>query len=124
MSWKRLLPSDKQTWIAIVVVVGVLGYNIPKSWQEDRELERDAGEAIGTVVDVYRSGRSNLVTVFEFDVNTRTYTVSSSSNWFKDCLGSKWCIGEHRMIQYWRPNPERAKVMWDKPLAKANDAAP
>ena len=56
MNWKRLLPSDKKTWIAIVVVVGVLAYNIPKSWQQDRELESDAGEAIGTVVNVYRSG--------------------------------------------------------------------
>jgi len=124
VNWKRLLPSDKKTWIAIVVVVGVLAYNIPKSWQQDRELESDAGEAIGTVVNVYRSGRSNLVTVFEFDVNDNTYTVSSSSDWFKDCIGTKWCIGEQRMIRYWRPHPERAKVMWDKPAPETNEMAP
>lgn len=108
------------SWFMIIATASVLAYNIPKSWREDRELENDAAEAIGTVVDVYRSGRSSIVTVFEFDVNERAYKVSTASDWFKDCLGTKWCIGEHRIIRYRRPHPERAKVMWDKPVTKAN----
>ena len=106
------------SWIVTIATVAVLAYNIPKSWREDRELESDAAEAIGTVVDVYRSGRSSIVTVFEFNVNERPYKVSTASEWFKDCLGTKWCIGEHRIIRYWRAHPERAKVMWDKPLPR------
>ena len=112
------------SWVVTIATAVVLAYNIPKSCNEDRELESDPAEAIGTVVEVSRSGRSNFVTVFEFKVNDRTYKVSSSSDWFKDCLQTKWCIGEHRVIRYWRPHPERSKVMWDEPVPKTDQPAP
>ncbi len=101
-----------------IATVAVLAYNIPKSCNEDRELESDAAETPGTVIKYERYGRGNHYSVFSYTVDGVAYTTSSSAETFKDCISSQWCIGERYVIRYWRPNPERAKVMWDKPLPR------
>lgn len=108
------------SWIMIIATIAVLAYNIPMSWREDRELERDAAETAGTLVRYERAGRSSHVSVFKYEVNSTTYTVGSVGQLFNDCVSTKWCIGERYVIRYWRPQPARAKVMWDKPLPRSD----
>lgn len=116
----NVLPHN---WLGRILIFGLLIFLVPKfiqSFKVDNEIEQFARETPGTVVDFYSSGRSNLVSVFEYTVNGRTYRTSSIDEWFKDCLSSKWCIGERYLVRYSSVHPEYGKVLWDKPLPRVD----
>lgn len=115
---KGLLPSNK---FASAILVGALlffGYQLGRSHLKNWAIERDAEETPGTVVDFQTYGRSSLISTFEYRVNGLPYRTTSISEWFKDCLDSRWCIGERYLVRYSRTHPEKAKVLWDKQLPR------
>lgn len=115
---KGLLSSNK---FARAILIGALlffGYQLGRSYLKNWAIERDAAETPGTVVDFQTFGRSSLISTFEYHVNGLPYRTTSISEWFKDCLDSRWCIGERYLIRYSRTHPEKAKVLWDKHLPR------
>jgi hypothetical protein len=125
MKWKEKFREwfVPKTTFQRIILIGILlfsGYKVGESWIKDAEIERYAKETPGTVVGFHRSGKSNLVSVFEYEVYGQKYRTSSISTWFKDCLGSKWCLGERYMIRYSWIEPQNAKVLWDKHLTRSD----